>query len=701
MNSTHFPKSGGPPQRMPNPAQTAPDTGWPTPLANVGHVRPDVADQLPPWVQYRQAAFRTQTPFQVVLSVPIVSSSPTTTTTAQKRTREPEGAEENVKRYKAGEVQVPQGLPSRTDTTPSGFGAQILPSVGQVAFVTDMLEEAQRAAVFIALTNTTPTEAVSSAGKALEKLFSANQLEAAGTVLKALGFKLRVLEMDTGHGSQKKRSAVMRAMWDFGAPISSSMMGACHAYRSKDSFVTPWYASLRFQIGRTGLSYEGIVTHYASSVVIPEQRMGALCATVGHLSWIAPPWNGSGVEAQRSHEAMRRALVKLFDIWEKVYDSSDKHVFLQQILSAIVPAYCSPRMADALGDFEGVPAWLKLPLRARAQAVLDDKGPRLFEMGWLDKRVRHVVEQTPIQAPEISGAPLPNFVAPMSAGHPILSPASLPPTLGSVAPHHLPPHLPHQQPSFQRTLPGWPSDSGQLNNTAVRSAATQAMAACDTGTAAGLRDFMSRMAWLVGLPSTRDLTLEPSQRVEGLFIKLQETAIVCASGASHEWGSEQAFWNTVIDELRSPAMDALGQVMAQRAGEELDGRRLSTGATIAMFHQLLVAPSSGSRDPDDWVESVWGEFGSNPYQGEDLEPLASSQWLHDDMFASGSGLSEPAPNNATVQRLEFQIPARGTAQVQQSAALPQTPDWGALWLPQTPVQSATPQALQGEEPDAW
>ncbi|MDO9437359.1 hypothetical protein [Hydrogenophaga sp.] len=168
--------------------------------------------------------------------------------------------------------------------------------------------------------------------------------------------------------------------------VGTSIMGACH-FRAKDHLLnSPWRVFLLGGSGRTlTMSLNHVVERRKADLEDSEKRAESIKAIVVHLSWLAPPWYMDAAKEKLLHgDPLDESIATLFRTLRRLHDGlqtqPEKDLLLNEVLSAIVPAYCSPLIADRLLDPEHANDWIDDRMLQAARAVQAAPGPQLYPL---------------------------------------------------------------------------------------------------------------------------------------------------------------------------------------------------------------------------------------------------------------------------------------------------------------------------------
>ncbi|QHE85386.1 hypothetical protein [Hydrogenophaga sp. BPS33] len=226
--------------------------------------------------------------------------------------------------------------------------------------------------------------AVRCAGEAFGDLYVRDDWVGAAAVLKTLGETMALLRLPATEGKALSalEDAALKHLGLFNRICMAFAMGACH-YHNGAPYDSPWNGGLRFQAAGDPVSTHRLVEHYAADSRLPASRAEALAAALVHLSWLAPTWHPDGGPPKQEIDGqVLNALWHLSDALTSVYATLAQHekaAFLNDLLSAVTPAYCSPLLASGIAQlpvFALCGGYLKLHL----DAIQAGPGAALFPM---------------------------------------------------------------------------------------------------------------------------------------------------------------------------------------------------------------------------------------------------------------------------------------------------------------------------------
>lgn len=164
--------------------------------------------------------------------------------------------------------------------------------------------------------------------------------------------------------------------------IRAHLMGACHYFSTEEGHALAWKSGSRYQAPKRKISFDAIVSRAELGHGDLEKRAQELKALFVHLSWVSPNWAEEHADYQLQPALLGQAVAKLMARLDaeraRLTSDADKEAFANDIQKALVPSYCSPLLAIALGNAEDVPSWLQQTLQTARQAFAEGTGKAIF-----------------------------------------------------------------------------------------------------------------------------------------------------------------------------------------------------------------------------------------------------------------------------------------------------------------------------------
>ncbi len=205
---------------------------------------------------------------------------------------------------------------------------------------------------------------------AFKSRFDGGDWAGAGEVLQTLGNTLTLIKRPPqrygksscereSRGASDMEVAALAKMKNLAPIWSAFFMGTCH-FQQGTPYGGPWSAGLRFQATGRKVSIWKVVDQYACKFDVPDLRGEAFKAALTHLSLLAGKWRRTKGDNELTHEkVLSSGLTRFANMLSRVYSGlSDSPVlqtaFLEDLLSAVEPMYCTHLLALELGKLSGL-----------------------------------------------------------------------------------------------------------------------------------------------------------------------------------------------------------------------------------------------------------------------------------------------------------------------------------------------------------